>query len=30
MDGHVEWKPYPGEFPMTEAFITRLRGLMTE
>jgi hypothetical protein len=30
MDGHVEWKPYPGEFPMTEAFITRLRSLMTE
>ena len=28
MDGHVEWKSYPGEFPMTETFITRLRELM--
>ena len=28
MDGHVEWMPYPGPFPMTERFITRLRGMM--
>ena len=27
MDGHVEWMPYPGEFPMTEAVITTLRAL---
>jgi beta-lactamase regulating signal transducer with metallopeptidase domain/biopolymer transport protein ExbD len=28
MDGHVEWKSYPGEFPMTERFVARLRELM--
>ena len=28
MDGHVERKSYPGEYPMTERFITRLRELM--
>ncbi len=28
MDGHVQWQPYPGPFPMTEAFVTRLRGMM--
>jgi len=28
MDGHVEWKTYPGEFPMTEAFITRVKTIM--
>ncbi|MBX3178357.1 MAG: hypothetical protein KF886_13435 [Candidatus Hydrogenedentes bacterium] len=27
LDGHVEWMPYPGEFPMTETVITTLRGL---
>ncbi len=27
LDGHVEWKPYPGEFPMTEATITALSEL---
>ncbi len=27
MDGHAEWKPYPGEFPMTEAFMSRLNEL---
>jgi prepilin-type processing-associated H-X9-DG protein len=27
MDGHVEWQPYPGEFPMTEATINALRGI---
>ena len=30
MDGHVEWLSYPGEFPMTRAFITRLRRLMPQ
>lgn len=28
MDGHVQWQPYPGPFPMTEAFVTRVRGIM--
>jgi|GEM_PF-3606918 len=28
MDGHIEWKAYPGEFPMTERFVARLRELM--
>jgi prepilin-type processing-associated H-X9-DG protein len=27
MDGHVEWQPYPGEFPMTEHAITMLAAL---
>ncbi|MCC6698383.1 MAG: hypothetical protein IT365_22350 [Candidatus Hydrogenedentes bacterium] len=27
LDGHVEWKNYPGEFPMTEATITALAAL---
>lgn len=27
MDGHTEWKPYPGDFPMTEAVIRRVRAL---
>ena len=27
MDGHVEWMPYPGEFPMTESTIGALRTL---
>jgi prepilin-type processing-associated H-X9-DG protein len=27
MDGHVEWQPYPGEFPMTEHAITTLAAL---
>lgn len=27
MDGHVEWMPYPGEFPMTESTINTLRTL---
>ncbi len=26
-DGHVEWMPYPGEFPMTETTISTLRAL---
>ncbi len=30
MDGHVEWEPYPGQFPMTEAFIERVRELMSD
>ncbi len=28
MDGHVQWQPYPGPFPMTEAFVTRVRAVM--
>ena len=28
MDGHVAWKPYPGEFPMTEALTKRTRAMM--
>jgi hypothetical protein len=28
MDGHTEWVPYPGPFPMTEAFTARLREAM--
>lgn len=28
MDGHVQWQPYPGPFPMTEAFVTRIRGVL--
>ena len=28
MDGHVEWKGYPGDFPMNPAFIERIRGIM--
>jgi anti-sigma factor RsiW len=28
MDGHVEWVSYPGPFPMTERFVTRLRSAM--
>lgn len=27
MDGHTEWKPYPSEFPMTEAVTRRVREL---
>ena len=27
LDGHVEFLPYPGPFPMTEAFIEGLRAL---
>ncbi|HIJ65236.1 MAG TPA: carboxypeptidase regulatory-like domain-containing protein [Candidatus Hydrogenedentes bacterium] len=27
-DRHLEWKPYPGEFPMTEHFIRRVREIM--
>ncbi|MCC6156111.1 MAG: hypothetical protein IT367_20265, partial [Candidatus Hydrogenedentes bacterium] len=27
LDGHVEWKSYPGEFPMTVNTITALSGL---
>lgn len=27
MDGHAEWVEYPGKFPMTEAFVTRVRAL---
>ncbi len=27
MDGHVEWIPFPGRFPMTEEFIKRLREM---
>lgn len=29
MDGHVEFVPYPGEFPMTPRFIEGLRSLST-
>jgi len=25
LDGHVEFVPYPGKFPMTEKFINELR-----
>jgi beta-lactamase regulating signal transducer with metallopeptidase domain len=28
MDGHTEWKPYPGEFPMTEQTVTAIREAM--
>jgi hypothetical protein len=28
MDGHCEWREYPGEFPMTEPFIERIGELM--
>ncbi len=28
MDGHVQWQPCPGPFPMTEAFVTRIRGVL--
>ncbi|MFO7974388.1 MAG: carboxypeptidase regulatory-like domain-containing protein, partial [Candidatus Hydrogenedentota bacterium] len=28
MDGHVQWQPYPGPFPMTEQFVTRIRRIM--
>ncbi len=28
MDGRVEWAPYPGPFPMTEAFVTRTRDVL--
>ncbi|MBN2308184.1 MAG: hypothetical protein JXR94_04390 [Candidatus Hydrogenedentes bacterium] len=27
LDGHIEFLPYPGPFPMTEAFISALEGL---
>jgi hypothetical protein len=27
MDGHTEWRDYPGNFPMTEAVIRRVREL---
>ena len=27
MDGHVEFVPYPGKFPMVPAFIEGLRSL---
>ncbi len=30
MDGHVEWIEYPGRFPMTETFVTRMRELQAE
>lgn len=30
MDGHTEWRDYPGEFPMTEAVIGRIRELQGE
>jgi hypothetical protein len=26
-DGHTEWKPYPGDFPMTEAVVERINAL---
>lgn len=29
MDGHAEWRPYPGEFPMNEEFIGRMRQMMS-
>lgn len=28
MDGHTEWREYPGEFPMSPEFVERLSGLM--
>jgi len=30
MDGHVEWTPYPGDFPMTEAVARRIEALRAE
>src|SRR5690606_33600458 len=30
LDGHVEFLPYPGPFPMTEAFIQGLQQLETQ
>ena len=30
LDGHVEWLPYPGPFPMTEAFNARLEQIMID
>lgn len=30
MDGHVEWVPYPGKFPMSEAFVARMLELQAE
>jgi hypothetical protein len=27
MDGRTEWLPYPGPFPMSEAFVTRVREI---
>jgi hypothetical protein len=28
MDGHVEWKAYPGDFPMTSMFAQRITEIM--
>lgn len=28
LDGHTEWKSYPGEFPMTETLVTRVKAIM--
>ena len=27
MDGHTEWKPYPGDFPMTDVVVSRINKL---
>ncbi|HIJ65237.1 MAG TPA: hypothetical protein HPP77_04730 [Candidatus Hydrogenedentes bacterium] len=27
LDGHAQWRRYPGEFPMTQRFITRVRQM---
>lgn len=29
MDGHTDWLPYPGNFPFTRPFISRVRVLMS-
>ncbi len=28
LDGHVEWRSYPDEFPLTETLTNRVRGIM--
>jgi hypothetical protein len=30
LDGHTEWRPYPGPFPMTETFNARLEQIMID
>ncbi|MFA6240552.1 MAG: carboxypeptidase-like regulatory domain-containing protein [Candidatus Hydrogenedentales bacterium] len=30
LDGHVEWLPYPGPFPMTETLVSRIQGITAQ
>lgn len=30
LDGHTEWVPYPGPFPMTESLVSRIQGVTAQ